>query len=803
MSVIWRKVWFDLWHNKGRTSLAILSIAAGVFAVGAIFGMVDQLLTRMDKAHQEVSPSHINIILRTGISEEVVDNLKEITGIIDIDPVNQISIRYKIDPDDAWELGTLVQRSNYDVQTYDIVVLKEGNWPSQGKIGIERLSSQYFGPEISDSVIFQVQGKEKELEINGLIRHPFVQPPPFGGQAHFFTDSAGLEEFGIPSGYYGQLLVQVEPYSLEYSQQIAGEIRSQLANKGYGVLVSLYQEPDRHWGRMFVEGITLVLQIMAVVSLFMSIVLVLNTFTALITQQTDQIGIIKSIGGRRATIIRVYLSGVLIYGFLALLIALPSSSAFSYFMSRWFLNLFNIDYPVFQVSQRAILFQIGSALLAPMLAALWPVLKGAGISVREAISTYGLGGDFGNSKVDRLVDRVGSRFLSTIYAASLGNLFRRKGRLVLTLLVLTTAGIMFLVIMALIASTNLTLDNEMARQGYDVRIGFTNNQDISSVLKITNQAPGVQSTEMWYSRNATILRSGERLQDSAGLGAQLLGIPSETKMYKPIIVTGRWLEPNDERVIVISQETADKNRISVGDNVTLDLGELGAVEWEVIGLYRVIYGSGFVVEPIYAPLAAVHSSTNQDGQGSQVLVKGEIANLDEETKFSEDLKTRYEEAGYAIDFYTTTARLDQRVYADNQFASLISMLLSLAMLTATVGGIGLAGSLGISVVERTREIGVLRSIGARSATIMKMFIMEGIIQGIISFMIATPLAFILAQPLARSLGRTMLEVDLDFAFHYPSLGIWLITIIVIAILASIAPAKRATQISVREALIYT
>jgi putative ABC transport system permease protein len=803
MSVIWKKVWFDIWHNRSRTGLAIFSIAAGVFAVGVIFGMVDQLLSGMDKAHQEVAPSHINMILRNGITDDVVEELRDIPGIIDIDPVNQISVRYKIDPDDSWKLGTLVQRSNYEDQTYDIVVLKEGVWPSDEKIGIERLSSQYFGPEIGDEVIFQVRGEEIEYEVNSLIRHPFVQPPPFGGQAHFFTDSAGLEEFGIPSGYYGQLLVQVEPYSLEYAQQIAGEIRSQLANKGYGVIVSLYQEPDRHWGRMFVEGITLVLQIMAIVSLFMSVVLVLNTFTALITQQTDQIGIIKSIGGRRTTIIRIYLSGVLIYGFLALLIALPSSAAFSYLMSRWFLNLFNIDYPFFQISSRAIFFQLGSAILAPLLAALIPVLKGAAISVREAISSYGLGGDFGSSWFDRLVDRIGSRFLSTIYAAALGNLFRRKGRLGLTLLVLTTAGVMFLVVMSLIASTNLTLDNEMARQGYDVRIGFTSNQDISDVLEITNQVSGVQTAEMWYSRNATILRSGERLQDSAGLGAQLLGIPSETNMYKPIIVAGRWLESDDERVIVISQETADKNRILVGDNVTLDLGELGAVQWEVIGLYRVIYGSGFVVEPIYAPLTAVHASTNQNGQGTQVLVKGEISNLDEETKFAEELKTRYEEVGYAIDFYTTTARLDQRVYADNQFASLISMLLSLAMLTATVGGIGLAGSLGISVVERTREIGVLRSIGARSATIMRLFIMERVLQGLISFLIATPLAFILAQPLARSLGRTMLEVDLDFAFHYASVGIWLFSIIVIAILASIAPAKRATQISVREALIYT
>ena len=63
MSVIWQKVWFDLWHNKVRTLLSVLSIAAGVFAIGAIFGMTDKMLSGMDAAHQSVSPSHINMFL--------------------------------------------------------------------------------------------------------------------------------------------------------------------------------------------------------------------------------------------------------------------------------------------------------------------------------------------------------------------------------------------------------------------------------------------------------------------------------------------------------------------------------------------------------------------------------------------------------------------------------------------------------------------------------------------------------------------------------------------------------------------
>ena len=57
MGVIWYKIWFDLWHNKTRTFLAVLSIAAGVFAVGAIFGMSEMLLVQYGQVASG-SPCH-------------------------------------------------------------------------------------------------------------------------------------------------------------------------------------------------------------------------------------------------------------------------------------------------------------------------------------------------------------------------------------------------------------------------------------------------------------------------------------------------------------------------------------------------------------------------------------------------------------------------------------------------------------------------------------------------------------------------------------------------------------------------
>ena len=90
------------------------------------------------------------------------------------------------------------------------------------------------------------------------------------------------------------------------------------------------------------------------------------------------------------------------------------------------------------------------------------------------------------------------------------------------------------------------------------------------------------------------------------------------------------------------------------------------------------------------------------------------------------------------------------------------MLLALAVIVAVVGGIGLMGALSISVVERTKEIGVLRAVGARSRTIMGMFVMEGVLQGLFSWIMAVPLSFALGSYMAKTLGQVMFSANLDY-----------------------------------------
>jgi putative ABC transport system permease protein len=332
---------------------------------------------------------------------------------------------------------------------------------------------------------------------------------------------------------------------------------------------------------------------------------------------------------------------------------------------------------------------------------------------------------------------------------------------------------------------------------------------------------GVDRANVIASHPATILKAGQRTKE-AGLGAYIQGYPTDALVYKPLIVAGRWIQPGDGRVIVIDNDTAKRNGIQIGDTVTLNLGELGKDDWKVIGTYQLVFGGGFSTDNLYAPQDAVFDATKRYNQGGQMFVrlkpgvdpKATIAKVNDtlaENGVNVDyggqtqnvmtlIKSLFEGRGMKVDYVQTLA--ENRKSAEDQFSIFITMLLALAIIVAVVGGIGLMGALSISVVERTKEIGVLRAVGARSRTIMGMFVMEGLLQGLFSWAIAVPISFAAGQYMAQTLGQVMFSTNLDYRYNYSAVLIWLVVVIIISTLASILPARSATRISVRASLAY-
>lgn len=801
MGVIWVKIWFDLWHNKSRTLLAVLSIAAGVFAVGAIFGMSDLLISNLDRSHQAVLPTHINVHLDTPVDRDTLLNLKDVPGVEDIEPYNSVSVLYKIHPgDETWRQGVIQMRDNYDAQKYELLQLRAGHWPeARNEISVERMAAQFLDVGIGDSITFKVDDKERTFPITGLIRHPFVPPPQFMDLAFFFMNGEGLERFDIPDGQFSSFYVRVTPYSADFAKEVATRIKDKLAKQDIRVAAFVYEDPNKHWGRSFFDGITLVQEMLALICVVISAILIYNTLSNLITQQTNQIGILKAIGGRTSTVIAIYLINALIYGILALLIALPLGAIVASRITQVFLGLFNIDYTRFEISRQAVVFQVASALLAPLLAGLPPTLQGAKITVRQAIASYGLGGDFHPGWLDRTVETVSQRLLPSHYATALGNLLRHKGRLVLTQLVLIASGSMFLMVMSLNSSISLTLDNFFARQQYDTELDFRTNQRANRVLTMAQAVDGVDKAELRLVQPASMFAEGQLVKE-AGIGTYIRGIPTDSDFYKPLIVAGRWLEPGDGRAVVLTRDTAQKNNIQVGDWVTLDLGEMGKDKWQVIGIYEPVFVGGFNSDTIYAPQEALYQATKKFNQGTVLLVRTTSHDGKFVTGVTENLKDLFDSRNLKIT--SSQVQTDLRTTNEWQFSTVTDMLMALSIIVAIVGGIALTGALSIGVIERTKEIGVLRAVGARSRTILGIFVMEGLLQGLISWLVSIPISYLVSPLAANAMGHAMFGATLDFRYSWMAVLLWLAIVLLISALASIFPARGATRISVRDSLAY-
>lgn len=167
---------------------------------------------------------------------------------------------------------------------------------------------------------------------------------------------------------------------------------------------------------------------------------------------------------------------------------------------------------------------------------------------------------------------------------------------------------------------------------------------------------------------------------------------------------------------------------------------------------------------------------------------------------TKQLKEMYEHHGLQVAISETQA--ESRSTSDWQFAIVIWMMLALSVIVALVGGLALMGALSIGVIERTKEIGVLRAIGARSRSILGIFVMEGLLQGLLSWLSAVPISYLSSPVLANALGNTMFGATLDYQYNWSAVMIWLGTVLVISVVASVLPARGATRISVRDSLAY-
>lgn len=794
MGIAFHKVWRDLWNHKGRTLLVVFSISIGVLAVGMIVASNTLLARQMTLSHQASHPSHATLFLNSSIDDNTLRSLARLPGIAEIDGWSETSIRWKPTLDGEWQTATLIALSDYRDQKFDFIELSAGRWPDEETVAVEfNHVLPYNLPASGNPIYFEVNDRAKPLTLSGLVRDPQQLPPPFTYQPAFYITRDTLKLLGLPSEY-AQLRFTVPTYSKQQVELAASAIEAKLDKLEVTVGLVRITDPQRHALQDIIDGLALILTVMAFLSLGLGTTLVINTVNAVIAQQIPQIGLMKTVGGLTWQIATLYLAGVVVYCLLSLLLAVPLGALGGDLLARWILTLFNAPAAPFEILRLSLFAQILAGLLIPILAALWPILRGASISVCEALNSYGVDTSrYGASLLDRALGRV--RGLPSMLVLMLRNTFRRVGRAALIEITLTAAGAIFMMVSSTHNSFRVTFEKIFESFGADVVIEFEQPQRIDEIVPMIQTRPNVAQVEMWVWTAAKA-----RVPGANGLLSKyevlVRGIPADSELFTPNLAAGRALSPSDDRGLLLNQKLARKMGLGVGDQVELELGGRKSV-WLIVGLIYDLTGQD--QNTAYLDRDALNEEMHWVGRATVAEIRATAHTPEAQVAIEKDLRRYFESLQIGVNYTETALASQQTMMA--QFDIIINLLLIMTFMIAIVGSVGLSGALSINVLERRREIGVMRTVGASSGDIGIVFVGEGLLLGILSWAQAVPISILAGRYFVDAIGSA---INFPATYYYSVNGVWLWLGIVAALslVASWVPAQQATHISVRESLAY-
>ncbi len=284
------------------------------------------------------------------------------------------------------------------------VTSESGVWPPpEREILIERAALSVIDAQIGDVVLVRFPNDvERRIRIAGTAYDPAQLPAQIDGTPYGYITFDTLEWFGEPYGFNELHVLATHPEDKDWAQQVVNRVKDKAEKSGYTIPLSMTAEPGQLPMDDVLQGILLLMGVLGVLSLFLSIFLVVNTVSALLTQQKRQIGVMKAVGGSTLQILGMYLVMVLAYGVMALLIAIPLGMYGARELSSALAVFFNFDIYSMEVPPQTFLIQIAIGLILPVLASLVPFISNLRISAAEAMSMYTMSkGRFGKNWIDQ------------------------------------------------------------------------------------------------------------------------------------------------------------------------------------------------------------------------------------------------------------------------------------------------------------------------------------------------------------------------------------------------------------------
>ncbi|HTP10377.1 MAG TPA: ABC transporter permease, partial [Anaerolineae bacterium] len=503
--------------------------------------------------------------------------------------------------------------------------------------------------------------------------------------------------------------------------------------------------------------------------------------------------IMRAVGAVRRQLIGMYLLNVLILSIIGLLIGLPFGLLGAVGLSTIASSFMNYTLGPIDLPAHVWILQAAVGLLMPIGVALYPIVSGTRLSVHDAIYEYGLNDEDRKGLIDKVLVKV--RRLSPPILLSLRNTFRNKARLAFTVITLTLAGAMFMAAFSTRASLTGQI-NEVARYlAYDAALGVPYGTNRFAAEREALRIPGVSVAEGWEAASGIV----EHADGTEGDEIDISGVPVDIKTIDPHLLSGRWLQADDTRQIVINDDFLEREpNTKVGSEITLKVGDTEHT-YQVAGILSK-HLSGPRVYMSYDTFAKL---TGRQNQADSIRVRASANQLSDaatQDQIGAQLEQHFKDAGLSNSISQT--RHNSNEMFTSAFDIILVVLVVMAGLLAIVGALSLAGTMGMNVLERTREIGVLRAVGAANPAVRQVVVVEGIVVGLMSWVFATLLSAPVGRLLAGAVVESVLKAQTNFQYSVVGVIIWLAIVVVIGILSSLGPARNAVRLSVREVLDY-
>ena len=790
----WHKVLIDFWENKARLALVIASILVGVYAIGLIRVTSTILPENLQATYQNSVPANITIITNE-FDQNLINVISRIDGVALTEGRKTVSVRARVAGEERWENLNLIAIDDLEKQELKELPLQEGAFPSkEGDLLILAEALNDFNVEPGSQLEIQLQDDTmRTVSVTGIVKDYTAGVENTMNRRIAFINGDDLPYFHSTAAM-NTLYVSVtgDSNDLKHVQEVAKDVRGKVEDTGRIIYSQRIQTSDQHPYGNYIKAVSVILNFVGVLIVILGSFLVINTMNAIISEHTRQIGVMKLIGAQSRDIVKMYTVLVLLFGLVAFVIGVPTSSYSAYLLSDRIATVLNgkmLTTNRFPIVPSAIFIQAAIAFLVPVLASILPILQGAKTSVQQALHSNLIEIKTENSRMDRLVDKV--KDINGLLLLAMRNTFRRKNRLALTLITLSLGGSIFIGVFNVKAMLDEHINALANYCSADVFLTFDRTYPVDEIIPIAEQIEGVTYVEGWKTLTA-ILETEDQSQQ-----VTIEAPPDNSQLLGALVQTGRWVKPEEDHTIVVNENFYQNfPDLKPGDSIILNVGGRDET-FTVVGIYNF---TGLSDKRAYINYTTATELTASWSKTNSFRLVTEDHSLNSILAMEDLVNETFRERGYDVNSVTSLQVIINE--SGEKINLVIAILMILAILTGLVGSIGLSGTLSLNVLERTSEIGILRAIGAPDKAVSKLVIYEGLFTGLVSYVIGALVSFPVSIVLGNMVNQAIFKSEAILTINPVGFLIWFVIVILMSIVASLIPARNATRLTIREVLAY-